>query len=163
MEERFLLHLFIGLEYKMRGRKMKTVNHVTGEKRSYTREFTPHQHEFGQFLFTLKGSLDIQTKWQEINLNSDYCFYIPPKLENNYRSIDRNEFLILDIPTQYLPEGTSDMCIQLDQQWASIRYLLLEEAKSPESPSSLLDLTRYVTSKLQISISPQKYRILNNR
>lgn len=130
---------------------MKNKNHVTCEKRSYTREFTSHQHEFGQFLFPLLGSLDIQTKWQEINLNPDYCFYIPPKLEHNYRSIDRNEFLILDIPIQYLPENTSDMNIPVDQQWASIRYLLLEEAKSKESTSSLVELTRYVISKLQIS------------
>lgn len=133
---------------------MKTVNHVTCEKRSYTREFTSHHHEFGQFLFPLKGSLDIQTKWQEINLNSDYCFYIPPKLEHNYRSMDRNEFLILDIPTQYLPEDTSDMYIRLDKQWKCICYLLLEEAKSQEDASSLVDLTRYVTNKLQISKPP---------
>ncbi len=134
--------------------KMQTVNHVTCEKRSYTREFTSHQHDFGQFLFPLKGSLDIQTKWQEINLNSDYCFYIPPKLEHNYRSMDRNEFLILDIPSQYLPEDTSDMYIRLDKQWTSIRYLLLEEAKSQENLSSLVNLTRYVTNKLQISKPP---------
>ncbi|MDQ1002793.1 YesN/AraC family two-component response regulator [Neobacillus niacini] len=133
---------------------MQTVNHVTCEKRSYTREFTSHQHEFGQFLFPLKGSLDIQTKWQEIHLNSDYCFYIPPKLEHNYRSMDRNEFLILDIPLQYLPEDTSDMYIRLDKQWTSIRYLLLEEAKSQENLSSLVNLTRYVTNKLQISKPP---------
>lgn len=133
---------------------MNTVNHVLCEKRSYTRVFTSHHHEFGQFLFPLRGSLDIQTKWQEITLNSDYCFYIPPKLEHNYRSEDRNEFLILDIPTHYLPEDTSDMYIRLDQQWNAIRYLLLEEAKSPENLSSLLNLTRYVTNKLQISKPP---------
>lgn len=133
---------------------MESVNQVTCEKRSYSREFKSHQHEFGQFLFPLQGSLDIQTKWQEINLNSDYCFYLPPKFDHNYRSKDRNEFLILDIPIQYLPEDTSSMYIQLDKQWASIRYLLLEEAKSQENISSLVDLTRYVTNKLQISKPP---------
>lgn len=133
---------------------MNTVNHITCEKRSYTREFRSHHHEFGQFLFPLRGSLDIQTKWQEFNLNSDYCFFIPPKLEHNYRSMDRNEFLILDIPIHYLPEDTSDMYIRLDNQWTSIRYLLLEEAKNQESTSALIDLTRYVTNKLQISNSP---------
>lgn len=133
---------------------MKTDNSLTCEKRSYTKEFKSHHHEFGQFLFPLKGSLDIQTKWQEINLDSDYCFYIPPKLEHNFRSMDRNEFLILDIPAQYLPEDTSDMYLRLDQQWTSIRYLLLEEAKSQENMSSLVNLTRYVTNKLQISKSP---------
>jgi len=133
---------------------MEKFNQVICEKRSYSREFKSHQHEFGQFLFPLQGSLEIQTKWQDINLSPDYCFYLPPKLNHNYRSKDRNEFIILDIPTKYLPEDTSSMYIMLDKQWASIRYLLLEEAKSQENLSSLVDLTRYVTNKLQISRPP---------
>ncbi|MFP3918190.1 AraC family transcriptional regulator [Lysinibacillus telephonicus] len=133
---------------------MASVNQVTCEIRSYSREFKSHQHDFGQFLFPLQGSLDLQTKWQEIKLNSDYCFYLPPKCDHNYRSIDRNEFLILDIPTHFLPEGTSSMYLRLDKQWASIRYLLLEEAKNEESTSSLADLTRYVSSKIQLSNPP---------
>jgi mannose-6-phosphate isomerase-like protein (cupin superfamily) len=104
---------------------MESVNQVTCEKRSYSKELKSHQHEFGQFLFPLQGSLDIQTKWQEIKLNSDYCFYLPRKFDHNYRSLDRNEFLILDIPTHFLPEETSSMYTRVDKQWASIRYLLL--------------------------------------
>src|SRR5699024_3750607 len=41
-----------------------------------------------------------------------------------------------------------------DKQWASIRNLLLEEAKSQESSSSLVNLTKYVINKLQISRPP---------
>lgn len=130
------------------------INQVTCEKRTYSREFTSHRHDFAQFLFPLQGSLDIQTEWQEIQLNSDYCFYLPPEYDHNYRSLDRNEFLILDVPVQYLPADTSSMYIRLDQQWASIRYLLLEEAKSQENTSALIDLTKYVTNKLQISNPP---------
>ncbi|MBP2242114.1 AraC-like DNA-binding protein [Cytobacillus eiseniae] len=131
------------------------INQVICEKRSYSREFHAHQHEFGQFLFPLQGSLEIQTKWQEVNLTSENCFYLPPKCDHSFRSMDRNEFLIVDIPIKYLPAAdTSSMYIQLDQQWASIRYLLLEEAKNQENPSSLVDLTRYVTNKLQVSNPP---------
>lgn len=127
---------------------------ITCEKRSYSREFHSHQHEFGQFLFPLQGSLDIQTKWQEIKLDPEYCFFLPQGADHNYRSMDRNEFLILDIPTVYLPEESSSMYIKLDQQWSSIRYLLLEEAGNQGNESSLSDLTRYVASKLQIAKPP---------
>ncbi|WP_264740105.1 AraC family transcriptional regulator [Cytobacillus firmus] len=127
---------------------------ITCEKRSYSSEFHSHQHEFGQFLFPLQGSLDIQTKWQEVKLDPEYCFYLPQGVDHSYRSMDRNEFLILDIPTAYLPEETSSMYIQLDQQWSSIRYLLLEEAGNQGNASSLVDLTRYVASKLQIAKPP---------
>lgn len=138
------------------------IDQLICEKRSYTRALTSHQHEFGQFLFPLKGSLDLQTKRQDIRLNPDYCFYIPPKLIHNFRSMDRNEFLILDIPTQYLPDNTHDMKIRLDPQWASIRYLLLEEAKSPDNRSSLENLTRYVANKLEISMPPSMEYIHNH-
>lgn len=127
---------------------------ITCEKRSYSREFHSHQHEFGQFLFPLQGSLDIQTKWQEIKLDPEHCFYLPQGINHNFRSMDRNEFLILDIPTAYLPEETSSMYLQLNQQWSSIRYLLLEEAGYQGNASSLADLTRYVASKLQIAKPP---------
>lgn len=138
------------------------VNRLTCEKRSYTRELTSHQHEYGQFLFPLKGSLHLQTKRQEIELRPDYCFYIPPGSVHDFRSMDRNEFLILDIPAPYLPEHTNDMYIRLDQQWASIRYLLLEEAKSQGNLSSLENLARYVTGKLEISMPPSLEYIHNH-
>src|SRR5699024_12042017 len=102
------------------------------------------------FLFPLQGTLDIQTKWQELNLNADYCFYLPPNCDHHYRSKDRNEFLILDVPIKYLPEDTSSMYIPLDKQWISIRYLLLEETRHKENVSSLVHLTNYVTNKLQV-------------
>lgn len=130
---------------------MHSVNHLVCEKRSYTREFTTHHHEFGQFLFPLQGTLDINTGGQEINLNSNHCFFLPPHVEHDYRSRDRNEFLILDIPTHYLPESTSTMHVPLDDQWSAIRYLLLEETKVPEDTSSLMNLVRYTAGKLQTS------------
>lgn len=134
---------------------MENSNQVICEKRSYSREFITHQHEFGQILFPLQGSLDIQTNWQEINLTSNYCFYLPPMFNHIYRSTDRNEFLILDIPEHYLPNHTNSMYMNLDEQWSSIRFLLLEEASNQESASSgLNDLTRYITNKLQMSKSP---------
>ncbi|WP_234398902.1 helix-turn-helix transcriptional regulator [Planococcus massiliensis] len=63
--------------------------------------------------------------------------------------MDRNEFLILDIPLPYLPEHTEHMHVQLDNQWSAIRYLLLEEATGQDNPSALANLVHYVVSKLQ--------------
>lgn len=140
---------------------MYSLDHVLCEKRTYTREFATHQHEFGQFLFPLQGSLDIKTKGQEIHLNADHCFYLPPQLQHDYRSKDRNEFLILDVPTHYLPERTENMHLHLDNQWAAIRYLLLEEAKNPDNAASMLNLARYVVGKLQTS-NPASIDYLHN-
>ncbi|MEG9295229.1 AraC family transcriptional regulator [Mangrovibacillus sp. Mu-81] len=141
---------------------MERANQVTCEKRSYSKEFRSHQHEYGQFLFPLQGSLDIQTEWQELHLDPGHCFYLPPAFDHQYRSIDRNEFLILDIPLLYLPGDTNSMYMQLDEQWASIRFLLLEEAKSTENETSLMSLARYVATKLQQSHSPSVDYIHNH-
>ncbi|MFD1413001.1 helix-turn-helix transcriptional regulator [Oceanobacillus jeddahense] len=133
---------------------MERINQIICEKRTYSKEFHSHQHAFGQFLFPLQGSLDIQTSQQELHLEPDYVFYLPPNSHHHYRSVDRNEFLILDIPVHYLPNHTESMHIRLDKQWNAIRYLLLEEADIKNGLSSLTDLTRYVTKKLQTSNPP---------
>lgn len=133
---------------------MESFNQILCEKRSYSREFHSHQHEYGQFLFPLQGSLEIITPWQEIELDLDYCFYLPPRFEHTFRALDRNEFLILDIPLQFLPDDTSSMYTPMDKKWASIRYLLMEESKNKEGTSALIDLTRYITNQFQITNSP---------
>lgn len=133
---------------------MERIHDIVCEKRTYSKKTISHEHEFGQFLFPLRGSLDIKTKQQKINLTSDNCFYLPPNCNHHYRSQDRNEFLILDIPTMHLPEATDTMHIQLDQQWEAIRYLLLEEATRNNDAASLTNLTKYVTSKLQTANPP---------
>ncbi|MEK4299408.1 AraC family transcriptional regulator [Oceanobacillus sp. FSL W8-0428] len=133
---------------------MERSQQIVCEKRSYSREFHSHQHEFGQFLFPLHGSLDIRTQQQKINLGPDYCFYLPPNFQHHYRSVDRNEFLILDIPLHYLSDGSESIHIRLDEHWTSIRYLLLEEAASKNDLSPLSDLTRYIAKKLQTSNPP---------
>lgn len=120
------------------------------EKRTYNRDFAVHHHDFGQFLFPLQGALDIKTNDQKIKLESDHLFFLPPGLEHHYRSLDRNEFLILDVPADYLSDRTDELYVPLDQQWSAIRYLLLEEANKRHN-SSLNELTRYIVSKLQTS------------
>ncbi|MFL8938061.1 AraC family transcriptional regulator [Rossellomorea oryzaecorticis] len=141
---------------------MELVDQLLCEKRTYNKKFHSHKHGFGQFLFPLVGSLDIQTKRQELKLTPDHCFYLPPWFDHQYRSVDRNEFLILDIPVHYLPGETDSMYMTLDEQWSSIRYLLLEETSNTENRASLMSLTRYVTSKLQHSYSPSIEYIHNH-
>lgn len=132
--------------------RMESGRQVICEKRTYSREFHSHKHDFGQFLFPLQGSLEIRTDRQQIHLSEDSCFYIPPEYNHVYRSNDKNEFLILDIPTYYLPDETESLFLNLDQQWSAIRFLLLEEASG--SRSGLNELTRYVTQKLHKTLPP---------
>ncbi|WP_404456417.1 helix-turn-helix domain-containing protein [Oceanobacillus kapialis] len=134
---------------------MESDNQIVCEKRSYSKKLDSHAHAFGQFLFPLQGTLDIATDRQEILLGTDHCFYVPPFCTHSYRSQDRNEFLILDIPTSFLPGETEITLSALDSQWSAIRFLLLEEAKQPSNISSgLPELVRYVGQKIRRATTP---------
>lgn len=118
------------------------------EKRVYNKEYTYHQHEYGQFLFPLYGSMDIETLNVKVNLTPEHCFYLSPETNHLFRSPGDNEFLVLDIPKRVLPRGTNNMYVEMDNHWSSVRYLLLEETQSEMNTSSLTNLTNYITGKI---------------
>ncbi|WP_201712969.1 helix-turn-helix domain-containing protein [Rossellomorea arthrocnemi] len=140
---------------------MDSRKQVICEKRSSSNKSNSHQHNFGQFLFPLQGSLEINTLGQEINLTPAYCLYLPPAYYHDFRSTVRNEFLILDIPTDFLLWETECMYLQLDEQWNAIRFLLLEEVGNRKESVALRDLTRYVTHKLKSS-TPASIEYIHN-
>ncbi len=137
------------------GRVVKRSRQVNCDKRSYSNEIQSHQHDFGQFLFPLQGSLEINTNQQEVKLTTEHCFYLPPTFTHGFHSKERNEFLILDLPDLFLLRDTESMYIKMDEQWSSIRFLLLEEVRHNKNESAALrDLARYVTHKLKTSTPP---------
>ncbi|WP_139125078.1 helix-turn-helix transcriptional regulator [Bacillus solimangrovi] len=136
---------------------------VVCEKRTYSHEFDSHQHVYGQLLFPLQGSLEIQTLRRDLQLNPDYCFYLPPECYHTFRSSERNSFLVLDMPKSYLPHHSKGMYVNLDGQWSAIRYLLMEEAKEQKGSSvALNELARYVSQKLGQSTYPSIEYIHNH-
>jgi AraC-like DNA-binding protein len=124
------------------------------EKRTYSREYDSHEHSYGQFLFPLQGCMDLLTNEQKIELDQNHGLYLPPGCSHTFRSSDRNECLVLDIPYRFLTKNTSSMFISMDQHWSSVRFLLLEEAASQSSSSSALtELTGYISQKLRKPVS----------
>ncbi len=158
LAKRFLLirtSIILNVSIYRGGERMTSDNQIVCEKRSYSKKLDSHAHAFGQFLFPLQGTLDISIDRQEIQLGTDHCFYVPPYYTHSYRSGDRNEFLILDIPTSYLPGETEITLSALDGQWSAIRFLLLEEAKQPSNISTgLPELVRYVGEKIRRATPP---------
>lgn len=126
-----------------------SLNQVNCERRTYSKNFKSHRHEHGQFLFPLQGSLDMETHDQKVMLEPNYCFYLSPEANHTFRSIDRNEFLILDIPQSVLPHDTSNMHVTMDENWSAIRFLLLEESQRKNNRSALVNLTRFITDKIE--------------
>lgn len=116
---------------------------VVCEKRTYAEERLTHDHHYGQLLLPLQGSMQIQTSRQSLQLMTDQIFFLPPNCKHTFCARDRNECLVVDIPQHYLTERMNldtagGMLFQINQQWRSIRSLLLEEtdARATTQPLS---------------------------
>lgn len=137
---------------KGRGLLMDSLQEMICEKRTYTRLYHSHKHAYSQFLFPLEGSIDLETEERQVKLKPDHFLYIPPECEHRFRSIGRNECLVLDVPLHAMKidefRAGSGIEAALDPFWSSIRYLLTEEAKAGTA-NSLHMLVQYIKEKLQ--------------
>ena len=133
---------------------------IVCEKRIYTETVTSHSHTYGQFLFPLHGSMDLKTASHKINLTPEHCFYLAPSTDHVFRSADRNEFLVLDIPLRMLPGNTNDMYEEMDTGWSAVKYLLMEELRNNGSPAALGNLTNYIATKIK-TVTPPSIEYIN--
>ncbi|WP_243292060.1 AraC family transcriptional regulator [Bacillus sp. FJAT-47783] len=125
---------------------------VVCEKRSYSKKITTHDHEYGQFLFPLQGSLELNTDKRMVNLSEGHCLYLPPNCLHLFRSLNVNEFLVVDIPTIYFQNEheQSEIFMKMDSKWNSLLFLLLEELKEQKGNSSAVShLVQYMAKKLE--------------
>lgn len=131
---------------------MENLTQVVCEKRIYTEEANTHQHAYGQFLFPLKGLLSMETDNGMLELDGNHAFYLPPSRRHTFSSPSSNECLTLDIPEHYLSDPISSLdeqYVDLNEQWKSIRYLLLEEASQDRSSAALSQLVQFIGTKLK--------------
>ncbi|RDY88854.1 AraC family transcriptional regulator [Bacillus amyloliquefaciens] len=130
---------------------MDSLQHLICERRTYSHIFDSHTHTYCQMLFPLEGQLDLETESCEIRLKPDQMLYIPPGHEHRFRSLERNECLVIDMPAYFLKGSFEPGVInKLDSFWASIRFLLTEETKQ-QSVHSLSLLAEYIAEKMQES------------
>ncbi|CUB45927.1 Cupin domain protein [Bacillus amyloliquefaciens] len=134
---------------------MDSLQHIICERRTYSHIFDSHAHTYCQMLFPLEGQLDLETERREIRLKPDQMLYIPPGHEHRFRSLERNECLVLDIPA-YFFKGSFDPGVlnKLDSFWTSIRFLLTEETKQ-QSAHSLLKRYKKTVRMIQLRISAE--------
>lgn len=131
---------------------MEKLRNTVCETRVYTEEVKTHEHAYGQLLFPLEGSMDLETPSEALTVRGEHCLYIPPACSHSFSAPGRNRFLVLDIPSRYLseesPAPTNDHAVMLkmDDRWHSLSRLLLKEAEEftqSGGSSPLEHLVRY--------------------
>ncbi|TYR80730.1 helix-turn-helix transcriptional regulator [Priestia megaterium] len=129
---------------------MELREEIICEKRSYSKALDTHDHKYSQLMFPLSGSIYIKANERELKLNQG-CFYIPPSCLHTYHALERNEFLVLDVPATYFTvqqEFKQSIYIETSEYWSSIRYLLLEHFNQHDQADSLHHLVKYINHSL---------------
>jgi hypothetical protein len=132
-------------------------NNLICETRTYTEKIYTHNHSYSQLILPLQGSLSIKTDRNELSLDENHLFFVPPNSYHSFYSDSINKFLVLDIPREIsrgLLGDTSQYEMQqtIDDRWKAIRYLLHEEAKK-SNKRGLNDLVNYAFSFLLDEVS----------
>ena len=125
---------------------------TAGERRTYSTTGYTHNHDFGQLILPLTGTLFIETQTYQFELDDASVFFLPPSCTHHFYACDTNEFLVLDIPshlvdTTFECDRAHGIRAELEDRWYAIRTLLLAET-SERKTGALLPLVQYINSLL---------------
>lgn len=148
-------------------RFLSSIKKTICERRSYSNYKNQHVHDYYQLLIPLQGDLHIGTTNKQIILNEQRLLFLPPNCEHSYFAVDRNEFIVLDIPNfllskishaQRLSEGK---VFENNDCWHAIRSLLLYELDKKENNHSVQDLMHYISRLLSENDIPQSIQYIH--
>ncbi|MGO4886528.1 AraC family transcriptional regulator [Anaerobacillus sp. MEB173] len=142
-----------------------SIFHTICERRSYSNKKDSHVHDYFQLLFPLHGCLYIGTANKEFSLTEQGLLFLPPQCEHTYYSINRNEFIVLDIPRMLFDNKpkypTEEILLKNDENWQAIRTLLMNEAEKGASNSGLNDLMHYISRLLREHSTPPSIQYIH--
>ncbi len=146
---------------------LNTLKKTICERRSFTDVKNKHVHDYYQLLLPLVGDLHIGTTHKQITLNDQRLLFLPPHCEHSYYSLNRNEFIVLDIPHFLLTKinknnvDVEGQMIQLDDYWQAVRSLLLNEIDLKGNNSRIQDLMHYISRLLAENNLPRSIQYIH--
>lgn len=146
---------------------MSHLSSIMCERRVYTEVCYTHSHSHAQLLLPLQGTLCIETKYHHITLDHQHLFLLPPDHDHTFYSKDRNEFLVLDIPSPLFPfpvkEINNEVYQPLDKRWEALRTLFLNESRGGQGQNQgINELFRYAAKYLDQSAQPASLQYIHD-
>lgn len=132
----------------------------------YQQKIKTHAHSFGQLIIPIRGSLNIETHSMDSIIDEKKLFFVPPSSEHTFYSKVRNEFLVLDIPSEFLKEddmknNQGGNLIEMDDRWRLLKSLLIKDCKEDSNQYAINNLFQYFYHYLIKSSHYQSIDYLN--
>jgi AraC-like DNA-binding protein len=144
---------------------METIKEIIAERRTYTADQETHSHCYAQLILPLQGELSLKAGVQDLRLDHQTLFFVPPGCGHTFHSVVRNEFLILDIPYFMLTRSelqNRGISYKLNNQWKGIRNLILNEIEQQSlQHSALKELYPYISHYLLQEQQPKSIRYIH--
>ncbi|OPA75141.1 AraC family transcriptional regulator [Paenibacillus selenitireducens] len=144
---------------------MDSFTEIIAERRTYTAKQCAHTHSYAQLILPLQGELTIKTEAQNLQVDPETLFFVPPHCYHSFHSTGPNEFIVLDIPHYMIPwseiqhGGTS---YALNHQWRGIRYLIQHEIdRKAAQGSAMKELFPYISHYLLQEQQPTSIRYIH--
>jgi AraC-like DNA-binding protein len=146
---------------------MDTLNQIQAECRVYSDRSDTHDHPFAQLILPLQGTLNIETLQHQVELSETHLFFLPPQCQHTFYATQHNKFLVLDIPSTLLAQGTTEipqggLFTTLDDRWQAVRSLLLAEVSDAATPSDITHLFQYAYHLLLKTCTPRSLHYIHN-
>jgi|LGVE01.1.fsa_nt_gb AraC-like DNA-binding protein len=131
------------------------------EIREYSSKAKRHQHGYGQLILPVKGKLQLSTDNNDLVLDENHMFFLPPDTKHTFSSSITNKFIVVDIPEEksilVSNKINEEFYDAIDNRWRGIKHLLTEETKinNPESLEKLVDYMLSLFNQKSIPISVQ--------
>lgn len=139
---------------------------LTVEKRTYESTSYTHKHTYSQLLLPLSGNLSIKTDCYDLNLDEKHLFFMSPGKLHTFFSVNRNQFLVLDIPRwimSFSDDNSEELYQVIDERWEHLKYLFLQETNAQGiNETSAIDLIRYASHYLQKEKRPLSIEYIHN-
>ncbi|MCG8485565.1 MAG: AraC family transcriptional regulator [Clostridia bacterium] len=114
----------------------------------YQQKMKTHTHSFGQLIIPIRGSLNIETDTMDSIIDENKLFFLSPSSEHTFYSKVRNEFLVLDIPYEFLKDddmkkNQDGKLIEMDERWQLLKSLLIKDCQEDSNHYAVNNLFQY--------------------
>ena len=139
---------------------------IFSEMKVYDNNMVTHSHPHAQLVFPLYGSMRFNIKGSDALVDESSIFLLPYARDHSFKVDGRNQFLILNIPSNMFEEKDWNLAngikCSFDDKWKAIRFLLLDEMQNGSTSSDALSkLFYYFIPNMVNQNIPQSVKYIN--